>query len=367
MKPVFLFPKDSSGFFDPSSSITFGGATVQLHAIAGELHAQGAEITALIPDYTLLASGNRPAYPAREAYRTASALPVKIFSLVSALSHEKPDCVIMRGISPLTLPFALLLSAMGIRSVLMFAHDVETDGFYQNIRKRYYLFGLLIRIVNILVCQNLNQKSNLPEVVQDKVIIFKKGVDTADFYRPETEKVYDALWIGRCEKWKNPEQFITLADTSKKLRFVMVCAPGSDSEYHETIMKTARDRENILLFERVSNPECVLLLQQTKIFVLTSESEGDWPMTVLEAAAAGVPIVSLYINIEDSLETYQFGLYCHENIDRMRSAVHELVEDEQKWSIMSHNARSFMSSVHNIHGNAVALLDELERAISKPR
>lgn len=363
MKIAVLFPKDSIGFFDKNSNITFGGATVQLHNICSELNIQGVDLTALIPDHYLISDKSIISYNAIEIYKSRTILPIKFISMIKYLTKLKPDFVFQRGISPLSLPFILLLKILRIKSVFMFAHDIETKGFYQNSRKTFKHFNKLLKYSSILVCQNESQKRNINSKYHSKIIIFKKGVEIPTGVRMHhSDRKYDAIWIARCEKWKNPEIFINLARQNPENKFSMVCSisPGNDKYFNE--IKTNASRcSNLEFHEYMNNKKIQKLYQNSKIFCLTSDSEGDWPMTVLESISMQTPILSLHINIEDSLNKYKFGIFCDNNIEIFNKNFKNIITNENSLLNLKENTLKYINKFHNIKKNVTMLTKAINK------
>lgn len=173
-------------------------------------------------------------------------------------------------------------------------------------------------------------------------------------------KDFDCIWIARCDEWKNPEDFIKLAQRNKDFTFVMVAPPAiGKKEYYKGIIKLVRSTHNIIHYDFVENEKIYELLARSKVFCITSDLEGDWPMVVLEAAAVGVPILSLKINYDDLIDKYKGGMYCNSDLNTMIREFKLLVSDSEFNKQMSENAVKYIYEKHNIIENVKKLLLEI--------
>ena len=82
-------------------------------------------------------------------------------------------------------------------------------------------------------------------------------------------------------------------------------------------------------------------------------------MVVLEAAAVGVPVLSLKINYDDLIDTYHGGIFCESDFIRMNENLKLLVSDENLNREMSKNAKQYVMENHDIVKNVKTLIDEI--------
>jgi glycosyltransferase involved in cell wall biosynthesis len=140
----------------------------------------------------------------------------------------------------------------------------------------------------------------------------------------------------------------------------MIAPPAIGKEaYYNSLIKKIRSVENIVYYDFVENDKIYELLIKSKVFCITSDIEGDWPMVVLEAAAVGVPILSLKINYDDLIDTYSGGIYCNSDITVMMEKFELLVSDSELNRNLSENAVRYIYENHDIGENVKRLFKEI--------
>jgi glycosyltransferase involved in cell wall biosynthesis len=356
MKIGIIFPKDSIGYFVKDSGITFGGATVQLHQIATTIEGMGEDVVCMIPGSDKYREKIEVNYKYIDPYGKDDPLYAKIFGLLKSLKRLKPEYVFQRGMILSSILFAVMCRLIGIKFVFMFAHDIETRGFYQNSRKKAFLFRLLLICSHRLICQSSGQIENLPMIFHGKSFIIKKGVV------PERISVhdakYDAAWIARCEKWKRPHDFLELVRLNPQKRFLMVCSKmGNSHSFFDEISAKAAAYKNLEFNSFLENREVFERLSRTRVFCITSDMEGDWPMTVLEACSIGLPVLSIYFDNDGFLQHENGGYSCNGSIDVFNDNFNKLMTSESDYMEKSAAARMYIEKNYNIERNVSHLLE----------
>ena len=122
-------------------------------------------------------------------------------------------------------------------------------------------------------------------VIDKEPIISKRNQDPHEYN-------YDVVFIGRITEQKDPDRLIAvLKELAERMPGMKIAIAGTGNlEGH---MKKLAEQYNLMsnidFFGFMSNP--LKLLSDTKVMIMTSKFEG-LPMTVLEAMALGVPVVS---------------------------------------------------------------------------
>jgi glycosyltransferase involved in cell wall biosynthesis len=249
---------------------------------------------------------------------------------------------------------------------LRFAHDIESRGLYQKDQSTCSLFPLLLASSHALIVQNDYEYSQLVGRADEaKVKIIKKGLDLTRI-ATNADKTYDGVWVARCEPWKNPEAFIELARLHRNSSFLMICSRVSDrDDYFLDIKKRSAVMGNIEFLDFVSNDRIYDLLSRCRIFCITSELEGDWPMSVLEAAASGLPILSLKLNYGGLVSSYGAG-FLSLDIHTMSKQFVSLVSDPELYASQSNRARQYIADNHQLGRNIRELVDFISGADGPP-
>lgn len=330
-----------------------------MYIIAKELgKLDNIETFSLIQNYEKIDFEENDKFNLIRTFNETDSFHIKASKLHKILTKLKPDLVIQRGLSLHSCFLAKYCRVKGIKFVFMFAHDIESVGIYQSSRKKCHLFNMLLSNSHKLIVQNVHQKKNLESygVSQSKIAVLKKGLYLNKLPKDVTKK-YDGIWIGRCEIWKGPEIFLKFVLENHGRNFIMICSKApQNEEYFQTIKDEASHLENLEFIEFVENKKIYELLPKSKFFIFTSKQEGDWPMTVLEAAASKVPIISYELNYDDLIDKYMGGVLCHGNSEIMNRAFCDMVDDSDLLYEMGENAYRYVEENHDINKNAQKLV-----------
>jgi len=138
-----------------------------------------------------------------------------------------------------------------------------------------------------------------------KIIIIPNGVDKKFFLYPTSnyfEEKYGIkgrviLNIGRLNITKGPDKFIEIAKIVLKekndVNFIWI---GPDEGMKQKIVEMSKDEPRIKILEAIRDrDEINKIYHSTYIYLLTSFREG-LPLTLMEALASGLPIVSTPVN-----------------------------------------------------------------------
>lgn len=358
-KIAVIFPKDSEAMFNKNSNRTFGGATVQLYMLTKEMAKnKDLEVFSFIPNYGEISFLDKDRFNFEKSYNENDNIIKKMFSLYSTIKRISPDVIIQRGLTFKSCILALYCNLFKIKFVFMFSSDIESHGFYQRSRKRCYLFSILLKNSYLLITQNEYEYKNVIKRYKHaklKSHILKKGLDT-NYIKFGLEKMYDCIWVARCEELKRPELFINLANQNRDLNFLMICSEV-DKQFFVKTKSAAEKIENLKFLDFVEYDKIFEYLAQSKVFCLTSELEGDWPMTVLESAASGLPILSLYLDHGGIFDKSDGGFYCDANFELMPKYLRILIEDREIYEKKSLGAKEFIKSNYDIEKNTELLVE----------
>jgi len=162
------------------------------------------------------------------------------------------------------------------------------------------------------------------------------------------------------DEWKKPEIFIKLAKKYKQNKFLMIVPPPMNKlKYYDEIIKEIKKLNNITYCKFIPNNMVLKLLQQSRIYCLTSDMEGDWPMVVLEAAAVGTPILSLFINYDFLIDKYHGGIFCNNNLNLFYKNFETLIKNPAKLQKLSKNAHKYIIDNHDINKNVDNLINSI--------
>ncbi len=142
----------------------------------------------------------------------------------------------------------------------------------------------------------------------------------------------------------------------------MVCSPATGKKkYFNKVEKTAKEFKNLKFIDFIENKKIPKILYKSKIFILTSEQEGDWPMTVLEASSCGVPVISYKLNYDFLIDKYNGGVFCNDNFNLVEKYFKEIVSDDKKLEELAKNVYRYAKENHDIEINANKFLNIIKK------
>jgi glycosyltransferase involved in cell wall biosynthesis len=169
-------------------------------------------------------------------------------------------------------------------------------------------------------------------------------------WRDFSARTIDLAFVGRLEEDKRPERFVAVvASVANALPGVRAVVIG-DGPYAASLRSLARERGidcNVEFLGQRSDVD--ELLAATRVFVLTSRSEGV-SIAMLEAMAAGaVPVMS---NVGDVADVLQHGsngfVVAQDDIAGYAQAASRLLCDPELWRRCSRRARAGALSARSV-------------------
>ena len=362
IKIAVFFPKDSEAVFNVKSRRTFGGGTIHLYHFVKELFNYDVIPYTIIPEYDHIEFSDEDYYNLVQLYRESDNFIIKFLKFTRFLRKEKTEIVMQIGLTLESCFLSFFCRMVKRKFVFFFASDVESAGYYQNSKKRCYIYRMLLRYTDLLVVQNEFQKDTIKRLnpkYESKIKVLKKGIDFTKLKKTDS-KDYDAIWIARCEKLKNIEACIKLAEMNPQKKFLIISppAPGKEDYYNEVVLKI-NEVNNIKFFPFTSQAETYKYIAASKSMILTSEYEGDWPLTVLEAVSSGVPVISLCLNYGGLIDEYKAGFFCNNQIELADKFFKQLINDDKLLKEMSKNAVRYSRDFHDIKKNTEQLYELL--------
>ena len=367
MKICFISPK-AYPLFNTNIKATFGGAEVQLSLISNEMASDKEnDISLMVADYGQNEVENIKDITLYKSLNFKDYIFIQVINFFKTFNKVNADVYIQRTLTPYSCFIALYSRITSKNFIYMVAHDNETDG--TSIQSKG-LFGrlsiyLLYSFANLIVVQNEYEESNLkgrfPNI---QLFLLKKGIDIQK-YNKEATKKYDAIWVGRAEEWKRPNLFLKLCSLNPERKFLMVCPPAtSHGDFHVKIKEEAKTLENLVFVDFATNQDIFNNLSESKVFIFTSVNEGDWPMTVLEAAASKLPIVSFSLKYSKLIEEGG-GIFAGGDFVKLNSELNELLEDPGRIISMGEKAHRYIQEFHSIEKNTKLFSKRIEKIVWK--
>ena len=298
------------------------------------------------------------------------------FALARRLSHilstEKPDIVHSHGYK---CDVGMLLANTGDAVRMTTVHGWLS----RNVLERFYEW------INVQSCKRLDRvivfcedyrRRLLSRGVPDKVIrVIPVGLDTRVVPRMGTD--FRNEWgvpenglliaqIGRLSPEKHPEMFIEVAcRLSEKFphaRFVLVGDGTMRKRLEQTVMSAGKG--DVIRFAGYVH-EVADVADAIDIGVNCSATEGI-PRTLLEAGAAGVPVVATDVGgVPDALDDGVTGILCPSGDARaIEAGLTRLLEDVELRAKMGAAARDRVATVFSIEMCSWRLIAEYETLLA---
>ena len=182
---------------------------------------------------------------------------------------------------------------------------------------------------------------------KDKLTVIPNYVDTQIFRPATTAKRYDLIYVGRITSVKNLEALLTAV---RRLDLtIAIIGSGTargdgtyDSQETDRLQSIYGDLDGrIHWLGRIKNEDLSTYLNQAKLFVLCSFSEGH-PRALLEAMACGMPIIGTNVpGIQNVLQHEITGYLCNTDADSIAEAIRAVFSQPDLMRKIGDNARKF--------------------------
>jgi glycosyltransferase involved in cell wall biosynthesis len=308
--------------------------------------------------------------PPRWLARIIGRLPTRLIYVMSVAVRRSPDWCIGYHIMPNALFCLMAAAAAGGKTVYqMTGGPVQIIGggcgsenpMLRRLRSPSPVLERLMtraaRLFDVIVVRGgqaaefLNQRH-----IAQRVAIIPGSVDVNRFQPGDDEPRYDLIMVARLIPQKQPLRFLAIVDTLRRttpaLRAALIGSGPLADEVREKAERLHLGASLECLGE-VSNVDA--LLRQSRVFVLTSSSEG-LSIAMMEAMAAGLPVAVPDVGeLSDMVRDGENGLLIDPvDAEQTASRLAAILTDEARYAEMSRAARS--AAVRRVSIDAVAEL-----------
>ena len=341
----FVSPK-AYPLFDPQCEGVFGGAEVDLYLLGSELAKDSRfEVSFVTADYGQVDE------QVRDGIRLIKSLvfsqnPISgAFKIWKALKDASADIYVIKTASPGVPLLAKFCRRNKRKFIYRTAHQDECDGTYT---KQHPVLGKMfvkaLRRADIVFAQNACDAEKLKSLYGIDSSVIANG-----HYLPnlaEQNERDSILWVGRSADFKQPENFLKLAEQFPDENFIMICPEAVGDSSYESLKSQAAGIENLEFIQGVLFREIDSYFKRAKVFVNTSRAEG-FANTFIQACNWGVGIVSLNANPDEFLTRYSCGVACGGSMERLVEGVADLLEKDRYIEI-GLNGRKYAEGNHDI-------------------
>ena len=273
-----------------------------------------------------------------------------IASIRKAIDDLKPDIVHAHDISASVLcalasvgKKCQVISHVHVNNSNMSKFNYKTFLYRIACVKFKHIFWVSDSCFNGFVYKNaISDKSDvLYNVMSRQSVIEKKEFDTGLYN-------FDICYVGRITSQKDPDKLVRVLKKTVELKSdikIAIVGTGDLEEHTKQIVSDNNLDDNIIFFGFMKNP--LRVLEGSKVMVMTSKYEG-LPMTVLEAMALGVPIVSTPV---DGLKTVVFNDkngYLEADEDSLARRLIDIVNSTELRKRLSEGSSTIFDELNNI-------------------
>lgn len=191
----------------------------------------------------------------------------------------------------------VFLSSLFKKKIIYHQHGAEFMKFYnkENSPYKQKIIKIVLRRANIIIALSEQWEKNLLDIdIGLPVHVLPNALIIPDQLQNKTNKtVPQILFMGRIGMRKGIHDLILAAENLFRKGFffrLVLCGDGDITKWKNKCLKKGIDK--IIEFKGwISGEDKVRLFQDVDIYVLPSYNEG-LPMSVLEAASYGLPVVS---------------------------------------------------------------------------
>lgn len=223
-------------------------------------------------------------------------------------------------------------------------HEVLRDYYFsRNVfwRKVASWEGLVYKYINnhIAVSDKVSELLRSTYGGNKRIEIINNGVNTEEYKCNNSKEWGKIIYVGRLEAHKRLDLLVKHVNRHKDLNLQIV---GSGSQLN-SLKSMVNGHGNISFTGHIPHDELVREIKNSWLFVMPSYREG-FSIASLEAMAASVPVMALdgpyNLAINEVIRDGYNGLVSSDFED-MIYKIKQLYGDEDRWNILSRNARDF--------------------------
>lgn len=255
-----------------------------------------------------------------------------------------------------------IISKLFLKKVILHIHGAEFDNFYTNSNKiNRWLIEAILNSSDKVIVLSMQWKLFFLQILKDeKISIIQNGIDISKYniFENKTKNTENTtikiLFLGNLVKRKGVYDILkSISMVVNKFQNIHFTFAGSEEQSGE-IDKLKSEciskgiGEHVTFISNFSQEEKIKMLDEADIYLLPSYAEG-LPISLLEAMAAGLPIISTPVGgipevITEEKNGYLINPGDHENLS---NKINELIENPQLRRNMSINNLEKINQIYN--------------------
>ncbi|QDT55373.1 Glycosyl transferases group 1 [Caulifigura coniformis] len=270
------------------------------------------------------------------------------------LSPLRPGIVIALGVSAESAAALAAAEAAGHEGIIWLQSNGDLDErFFREpgYRNVYGVTGddanACLKGKHLLIAQTEHQRERLRTLTGRECAVIQNPVDLDAFSPPaENAERRGVLWIGRYDRFhKRPLLALEIARNCPEIPFLFVINDGDPAVAEE--LRRSKP-ENVSVVDFVPRPEMPGRFRSAAAFLSTGSLEHEgFPNVLLEAAAAGLPIVSLH-DFDGFLKRSECGIATDGDLSLAASSLAQLARDRAEWLRRSVAGRAYVEANHSM-------------------
>jgi len=285
--------------------------------------------------------------------------------LKKILKNIDADFYLFHSADPAIYPVSFYIKRILKKKIIyMVAHDDETN--HIKLKQNFSFSTALsmkfaFKLFDKITVQSIFQKEQLSlnrGIKKSHILPYIFNVSKKEINYSDKKYIF---WIGRGEKWKRPEIFIEMAKKHPNEQFVMVMpAEFGKEEYQKQVKKKLENIKNLKFINFLKPSEVNKYFLKSKLFLLTSESEG-FANTMMESMNGACPILSLKVNPDEIITKNNIGLVADNKINTFEQYFLELLENNELRKKMGENGRDFLLKFHQSESVVTKFIDIIQK------
>jgi glycosyltransferase involved in cell wall biosynthesis len=280
---------------------------------------------------------------------------------IAVLKELKPDLVHINGIwNPQIFLFQQAARSLGIK-VLISPHGMLEPYILNRhpLKKKLALFLYQKKAIKLANYIHATAQSELEQIRKlgfvSPATVIPNGIDLSEIIKQEKlisdSSFKNILFLSRIHPKKGIELLIEAIQQLKNEKIKVIIAGEGDSDYIKSLIELTVKRKvekNIKFIGGVYGQDKWDLYQQADIFVLPTYSE-NFGIVVIEALAAGVPVITTTGTPWQELQTYNCGWWIDLNISNLKKTIQDAIGmTPYELNKMGENGKKLVKSKYDI-------------------